>query len=240
MRLWLDTHQSWIKQQLIWLFASAAFLLFIYPKTGLDQRFIAPYFNAANHQFNLKHTWLLETILHNDLKYCLMIVALGTLICSFIGKFHQPLKAYQLQLFWVFMLMVISTTVIALLKQASMHGCPNDLTQYGGKLPYLQLFETLPIGTAMGKCFPGGHASGGFALMAYYFAFREVHPKLARTMLIISLSLGFVMSWAQMMRGEHFLSHNLWSAWIVWAICVACQPLLFTFTTRRKASTCRD
>jgi membrane-associated PAP2 superfamily phosphatase len=114
------------------------------------------------------------------------------------------------------------------------HGCPNDLIQYGGNLPYLQLFDALPIGVAMGKCFPGGHASGGFALMAFYFAFRDMRPKFAQSMLMFSLSLGFVMGWAQMMRGEHFLSHNLWSAWVVWAICLACQPLLFTLSTHKN------
>ncbi|EMU16832.1 hypothetical protein ABNIH16_20160, partial [Acinetobacter baumannii ABNIH16] len=30
--------------------------------------------------------------------------------------------------------------------------------------------------------------------------------------------LGFMMGWAQMMRGAHFLSHNLWTGWVVWAI----------------------
>jgi membrane-associated PAP2 superfamily phosphatase len=27
------------------------------------------------------------------------------------------------------------------------------------------------------------------------------------------------MSLVQVIRGAHFLSHNLWSLWIVWAVC---------------------
>ncbi len=227
-------NKKWVMQQVFLLLASAIFLMLIYPKTGLDQRLITPYFDAANQQFSLKHAWLLETILHTDLKYGLIFVALSTLLASFGGSMHMPLKPYQQRLFWVFVLMLTSTTLISLLKHNSMHACPNDLLQYGGDLPYLQLFDALPVGAAMGKCFPGGHASGGFALMAFYFAFRDVKPKFAQNMLLLSLALGFVMGWAQMMRGEHFLSHNLWSAWVVWATCLACQPLLFTSTLKRN------
>lgn len=239
MRLSLDTQQNWAmqqwaRQQLILLLASALFLILIYPKTGLDQSLIAPYFDAVNQQFSLKHAWLLENVLHTDLKYGLIVVALSTLFISLIGNIHAPLRPYQHRFFWVFMVMLISTTAVSLLKHHSMHGCPSDLMQYGGNLPYLQLFDALPIGAAMGNCFPGGHASGGFALMAFYFAFRDIQAKFAQRMLRLSLILGFVMGWAQMMRGEHFLSHNLWSAWVVWAICFACQPLLFSLTINRN------
>ncbi len=234
MRFCIPANKKWAMQQVFLLLASAIFLILIYPKTGLDQRLITPYFDAANQQFSLKHAWILESALHTDLKYGLIFVALSTLLASFGGNIHAPLKPYQQRLFWVFMLMLTSTTLISLLKHNSMHACPNDLLQYGGDLPYLQLFDALPVGAAMGKCFPGGHASGGFALMAFYFAFRDVKPKFAQNMLLLSLALGFVMGWAQMMRGEHFLSHNLWSAWVVWATCLACQPLLFTSTLKRN------
>ena len=234
MRLRRNINQNWPIKPLVLLLLSALFLIFIYPKTGLDQRLIAPYFDAVNQQFSLKHHWVLETVLHTGLKYSLIVLAISTLIISQLGPLYARLKAYRQRLFWVFMLMLISTTAISILKSVSVHGCPNDLAQYGGDLPYLQLFESLPIGVAMGKCFPGGHASGGFALMAFYFAFNDVQPKFAKCMLLLALTLGFVMGWAQMMRGEHFLSHNLWSAWLIWAICLACQPLLPTLTMNRN------
>ncbi|MES2546252.1 MAG: phosphatase PAP2 family protein [Pseudomonadota bacterium] len=235
MRFWWLINKNCLLQQIVLLLASALFLIFIYPKTGLDQRLIAPYFDASHQQFGLKHAWILENILHTGLKYCITFVALGTLLAGFLANIHDPLKPYQKRFLWVFMVMLMSTAAVSLLKHHSMHGCPNDLALYGGNLPYLQLFDALPLGAAMGNCFPGGHASGGFALMAFYFAFRDVQAKFAQSMLKISLTLGFVMGWAQMMRGEHFLSHNLWSAWVVWAICLACQPLLLASTMNRNA-----
>ena len=180
MRVGLFVPPYGVKKQLVCLMASALFLICIYPKTGLDQQLIAPYFNAINHQFALKHSWFLENVMHSGLKYGLIVLAISTLFASFIGHIYAPLKPYQARLFWVFIVMLISTTAIAILKSVSMHGCPNDLAQYGGDLPYLQLFEALPSGVAMGKCFPGGHASGGFALMAFYFAFSDVQPRFAK------------------------------------------------------------
>ena len=60
MRVGLFVPPYGVKKQLVCLMASALFLIFIYPKTGLDQQLIAPYFNTINHQFALKHSWFLK------------------------------------------------------------------------------------------------------------------------------------------------------------------------------------
>ena len=214
-------------QQIVGLLLSAYFLLFIYPTTGLDTYLIASYFDAATHNFPLKHQFFLEEFMHTGLKYCMIFVAITSLWAGLQTSIYEASRVsilkkfignHQKQFIWAFVGMVVSTSVISLLKNVSMHGCPNDLIMYGGNLPLFTLFERLPKGVAAGHCFPGGHASGGFALMAFYFAFREVKPKFAKVMLVLGLALGFAMGWAQMMRGEHFLSHNLWSAWMVWLV----------------------
>jgi membrane-associated PAP2 superfamily phosphatase len=223
-------------QQLVGLLLSAYFLLFIYAKSGLDQTLIAPYFDAATNSFPLKNQFFLDNIMHIGLKYCMILIAIASLWVGLQANIHKasrparerfsPVASFlnkfignnQKKFIWAFVGMVVSTSVVSYLKSISMHGCPKDLIQYGGDLPLLGLFEHLPAGVAAGHCFPGGHASGGFALMAFYFAFRTQKPKFAKTMLVLALVLGFSMGWAQMMRGEHFLSHNLWTAWLVWAV----------------------
>ena len=77
---------------------------------------------------------------------------------------------------------------------------------------------TWNFNTTDGHCFPGGHASTGFALITGYFVYFETDSKRAHFFLISGLILGFSMGWAQMMRGAHFVSHNLWTAWFVWLI----------------------
>jgi membrane-associated PAP2 superfamily phosphatase len=188
---------------------------------------IAPYFDLASHRFLLKHQVFLEQFMHVALKKGMVIVAVAALLSALKASIfvaNKPTVVMRVKLFlgspyfFVFIGMVVSTSTVAYLKSINAHGCPSDLLLYGGQLPLLTLFEHLPQGVEAGHCFPGGHASGGFALMAFYYAFRESKPKFAHAMLVLAMLMGFSMGWAQMMRGEHFLSHNLWSAWVVWLV----------------------
>ncbi len=215
---------------------SACFLIYIYPTTGLDKILIAPFYDVSVHRFPLKHQVFLEEFMHLGLKYCMVAIAMTVLAIALRANAYLPFKASLFSrlknlvtnpYFLVFIGMVISSSVVSIFKNMSIHGCPKDLLVYGGNLPFLNLFEQLPAGAKAGHCFPGGHASGGFALMAFYYAFRDSKPKFAWAMLLISLVFGFAMGWAQMMRGEHFLSHNLWSAWVVWFV-------LFVLFTAKK------
>ena len=231
-------------QQAMGLLVSAYFLAIVYPATGLDQWLIAAYFDVASQHFPLKHEVLLEQFMHTGLKYCIMVVAIASLLAALQANIHVAYRAsffariqmlFKNPYFYAFIGMVASTSVVAYLKSTSMHACPSDLTIYGGDLPLLKLFETLPAGMKAGHCFPGGHASGGFALMAFYFAFRQAKPMFAAICLSIALFLGFAMGWGQMLRGEHFLSHNLWSAWLVWAV-LYLQTLVWPIATNSHES----
>ena len=74
----------------------------------------------------------------------------------------------------------------------------------------------MPGNIAPGRCFPSGHASGGFALLAFHFALRDTDARASRFWLVAALALGTMMGWSQMMRGAHFMSHVVWSAWMEW------------------------
>ena len=207
------------------------FLAFIYPHTSMDAFLIKPFYDSAALVFHLKDDWFLESFMHQYLKNLMIAVglmmfglwALGLITQFFkIRFFNKPqcssLHTYHQQFLWVFVAMVISTSAISILKHFSNHACPWDLLAYGGTQPFIPLFESLPLGAVPGHCFPGGHASGGFALMAFYLGFRDSLPKVAKVGLILGLLFGFAMGWGQMMRGAHFMSHNLWTGWIVWMI----------------------
>ncbi|MBV6618996.1 phosphatase PAP2 family protein, partial [Acinetobacter baumannii] len=93
------------------------------------------------------------------------------------------------------------------------HACPWNMVHPNTLGSYIWDFSA-----KHGHCFPGGHASAGFILMTGYFVYRLEQPKRAYFYLFSGILLGFMMGWAQMMRGAHFLSHNLWTGWVVWAI----------------------
>ena len=201
--------------------AFALFMVFIYPHTHLDAWLIAPFYDTQLPGFPLKRNWFVETVMHLGFKYVVIMISLiflSLFLLGFVKNKPVWIKQYQRAFIWTFIGMVISTTAISFIKHMSNHSCPWDLTMYGGHQPYLQLFQALPSGAKPGHCFPGGHASAGFSLMAIYFGFRNIRPLIARTALYAGLIAGLVMGWGQMMRGAHFMSHNLWTGWVVWML----------------------
>ncbi len=208
----------------------AALLVWVYPRVNLDVFLINAFYDPAALTFPLKNDWFLENIMHLGLKYLMVAISLtvlglwvlglktSTALMPLFSQRFSWISTYHRQFIWVFVAMLISTTTISVLKHLSNHACPWDLLLYGGTQPYIPLFGQLPAGATPGHCFPGGHASGGFALLAFYFAFRETEPNLAKLGLLAGMIFGFAMGWAQMIRGAHFMSHNLWTAWIVWMI----------------------
>jgi membrane-associated PAP2 superfamily phosphatase len=57
--------------------------------------------------------------------------------------------------------------------------------------------------------------------LALYAASSRLAAGWTRTVLAVGTALGLV----QVLRGAHFLSHVLWSAWTAWAIAVALLAL---------------
>lgn len=217
----------WLGHLILPLLAGVLLAL-VYPQTGLDRWLIAPYYDALSQTFPLRNHPGLEAVMHQGLKNLMIGVSLLALGLWAYGlklgatqrtsRLQTWLQAQHQSFLWVFVGMLITTSVVALLKHASIHDCPWNLEGYGGSQPYIALFASLPAGVAPGHCFPGGHASGGFALLAIYFAFRDSAPRIAKWGFNLALLFGFVMAYTQMVRGAHFMSHNLWTAWLVWML----------------------
>ena len=210
----------------ILLIISAVLLNVFVPVSGaLDMHLIQPWFDASG-RFVLRDNWYLDTLNHEIVKKIIIAASVGFLglwLASFKWARFQEQRLNYGYLFWVSLL---SSSIVGLWKSQSDHACPwNMLHQHGTHL----VWDLHPIA---GHCFPGGHASAGFALITGYFAFRLTQPKRAYFYLAAGLILGFGMGWAQMMRGAHFFSHNVWTLWVVLAV----NTLLYgIFYTRFKA-----
>jgi membrane-associated PAP2 superfamily phosphatase len=218
LRLSLNRRETvWFKH----LFPTLVFAIFmvaIYSKSQWDITLTNLFFDAQQHVFPLKRHYFLSQWMHTDLKWLMVTIALASLVLSAASYKLSKLKAHRKSLLWVFVGMVVATAAVSILKHYSQHGCPWDLAMYGGDLPLFELFATQPAGVEAGHCLPAGHPSGGFALMAFYFAFMHSKPRFANNMLWLGLVMGLLMGMAQVMRGAHFLSHVLWSGWVVWVV----------------------
>jgi membrane-associated PAP2 superfamily phosphatase len=107
---------------------------------------------------------------------------------------------------------------VSVLKELSGVYCPADLVPYGGLRPHAGfLGELLNSGSlAGGRCFPAGHASGGFALVALRFV--PAGAGCRTTLLALGLLIGWGMGLYQMARGQHFATHTLTSMFLALGI----------------------
>jgi membrane-associated PAP2 superfamily phosphatase len=108
--------------------------------------------------------------------------------------------------------------LVPLLKRFNATSCPWDLAEFGGQAAYVPHWLLGVTDAGPGHCFPSGHAVAAFAFFGAYFTWRHQRPRLARLILAAVLVLGVAFGWAQWIRGAHFVSHTLWSAWLCWVI----------------------
>ena len=111
--------------------------------------------------------------------------------------------------------------VIAVAKGLSRTSCPWDLDVFGGSAQYLSHWMWGRTDGGPGHCFPAGHASTGFAFVAGGFWLLPRYPRLALWWFVWAALAGTVLGVAQQLRGAHFLSHTLWTAWLCWAVGLA-------------------
>jgi membrane-associated PAP2 superfamily phosphatase len=136
-------------------------------------------------------------------------------------------QAYRRPALYFFVSVVLSVGVVGLLKTLTNVDCPRDLSEFGGNFPFIHLFEDRPDGLRHARCFPAAHASSGYALLALYFVLRERSRRAARLGLASGVLLGLVFGIAQQSRGAHFVSHDVWSAMLVWTVSLSLYTFVF-------------
>jgi membrane-associated PAP2 superfamily phosphatase len=71
-----------------------------------------------------------------------------------------------------------------------------------------------------GRCWPGGHASGGFTMLALYFVARRYRWRYSKAIMYGSLTLGFIYGTTRVLQGWHYMSHTFWAGIFVWLACL--------------------
>lgn len=184
----------------------------------LDARLAEPLVSAG--VFPLHDHWLLTTVLHDGARWLngLLLLALLLMVWWPIGPLRQLGRARRVRLWLV---VASAMLLVSSLKRFSGSSCPWDLVS-GGAEPqaslshWQSLFSGLSDG-GPGHCFPAGHASAGFAWVALYAALHPHAPRAARIALAVALLAGCTLGVAQQLRGAHYMSHTLWTAWLCWA-----------------------
>lgn len=111
---------------------------------------------------------------------------------------------------------VCALALVLAAKQISGTSCPSDLDEFGGRFHWVSHWDWRAHDGGPGHCFPGGHASVGFALFPAWFALRTRCPRCAQAWLLAAVITGTFLGVVQQLRGAHLTSDTLWSAWLCW------------------------
>ncbi len=213
----------------IWLFAPLllATVLLMLENTGMDRAVSHWFFDAGVQGFPLRNTFFLDMVMHHWAKYLVILVTCTIATRLALTYVIPSLRKSRRLLLFVFLAMTLAPLTVTALKQVTDRPCPWDLIEFGGNLPYTRLFETRDQPHAQGLCFPAGHASTGFALMAFFFAAHLEHRRtLARAALTASVLAGITLGIGRIAQGAHFVSHVLWSGLVCWMVMICLYALV--------------
>jgi membrane-associated PAP2 superfamily phosphatase len=172
--------------------AAAALAIVALRLSGIDDRLTALFYDPARGVFPLRDDWLLAVPGHTGLKW------------GMLGWWLACLRwGGRLQRGALYMAAIVGAVLV--LKHYSPFSCPWDLPAYGGSSPH------------EGRCLPAAHPLTGFALFGLWLALRDV-PREARIAFAAAWTIGLMAGAVQVVRGAHFATHVLWTAWIAWLV----------------------
>lgn len=195
-------------------------VLLAWETSGWDLALSRRFGDAAG--FAWRHAWLTETLLHDGGR-----LLSGLLLALLAWDAWRPLAAgptRRERVYWLGTVALMMLLVPAL-KRLSTTSCPWDLAPFGGRVPYVPHWLPGLADGGAGHCFPSGHAVAAFAFVGSYFLWKPYRPRGACALLALLLGLGALFGMAQLVRGAHFASHTLWSAWLCWAVALLAARL---------------
>ncbi len=202
-------------------------ILFTLEHSTLDLWLADQWYAWEGGQWALRNHWFTYDVLHHHGKQFIILLGVGVLGALVAGLRWQRVRPVRRPLLYLFTCMAALPALIAFAKRFSPVPCPWHLSRYGGEVLYQHNFTYTFGATSGGHCFPAGHASAGFALLAVYFCALP-YVQRPRFFLLPGLVVGSAFALGQQARGAHFLSHDLWTLTLCWfgalALFIAFRP----------------
>jgi membrane-associated PAP2 superfamily phosphatase len=161
---------------------------------------------------------ILRTIFYSGPKAAYILGVACLLVALLLAKRSALLRSYRDGIRIVLLSLIVIPLCVGALKSATDVACPKDLTLYGGAFAYEGVVadDAERPALVLQRCFPAGHASGGFALLSLFFLFKSKRNR--RRALWLGLSAGWGSGLYKMSIGDHFLSHTIASMLIAWLL----------------------
>lgn len=216
-----DAGRRFLARQVWALAIAATALCAIFGDGRIDLAVSRWFFDDARQMFPFTNQWLLTVVLHDAARSVGAVAALallGLTVTSWLTRRPDRLHAQRRTLLLATGTCFASAAAVGLLKHFSSHACPWDLALFGGRAIYEPLFGSSAPTQAVRGCSPAAHPLVGYAWLGVGYALLPSTRHAAWRAWVVALSLGTCFGAVQIMRGAHFVSHVLWSAWTVWAV----------------------
>lgn len=182
-----------------------------------------------------KHDPILKMFFYDGPKKVLTILAKVVLLILIVFRRSDFVEKYGQGLTIVLISTLVTVALVGGLKSITNVPCPKDLSHFGGDYPYVTFLHRNPIADHMDRvrCFPAGHASGGFALVSLFFLFRRRRNRWIG--FGVGMALGWTLGLYKMLIGDHFLSHTLASMCLAWLVSVAVAACVFRLSKKEES-----
>ncbi|KRA45326.1 hypothetical protein ASD72_08780 [Pseudoxanthomonas sp. Root630] len=195
----------------------ASLLLAWWAARQIDLHWATRLFQWEGGAWTLKRSLWMETVLHRGGRQLSQAAWAGLLVATLL-RWRSPDATWTRPAARLLLAVFASIACVAALKALTQMDCPWDLVGLGGHRPHLGLFDARPASSGPAACFPAAHAAGGYAWVALYFFFLHTAPRWRHAGLGLGLAAGIVFGLAQQLRGAHFLSHDVASLAVCWAV----------------------
>lgn len=207
---------------MVWFTLVTIGLVVVFQYSGADEFIGRIFFDASLQAFPLKNDFWARDVLHHWGRKLMLTVWGGLfvawIICWLLAFRWPGLRHYRRALAYLVLVMTLSIVVVNVGKRVTNTDCPWDLVEFGGERQHYRIFEDKPESLPAGRCFPAGHASGGYSLLGLFFVAVSWGWRRPWLGLLPSLGIGSVFSVAQWSRGAHFPSHDMVTLWLCWLI----------------------
>ncbi len=192
------------------------FLFWRFPR--LDFWISDLFFDPATQSFVNDHHWFWQGVMHEGVRKIMKVTHLVAAIVWIATFKVVRLRPYRRALGYFLVASLLASTIVGLLKDNSDRACPFHMVEYGGKYQFVPFFSGVAEAPGI-HCWPGGHILHALALLPIPFALRGLGlMSAARYGFYLVAGWGLLLNHTQLLRGQHFISHHLWTLMICWVI----------------------
>lgn len=220
---------------------TAIFLLLFFSSIHqIDEAVQAYFFDAGSGSWLMppdRRDWVYE-IFYSVPKVALVIGAMLCVLWLLIARiFGRPVEN-EVDIWTVLLVLGTVAAIAGYLKGITGVSCPVHSIVYGGLFEPVTIWDRLWSHAGFERnfrCWPAGHATGGFGLLGLRAIAGRFPDWLTRLYWVPGILAGWAMGIFQMARGQHYLSHTVATMLLAWGVCCIAMLLRRKYLVRSPA-----